>query len=47
METTWKDHLKNKEKYVIISPKSLLDNLDTVKYKDLISYLSIRYWNEP
>ena len=46
METTWKSHLKDKEKYVIISPKDLLINLDKEKYKDLLSYLNIRYWND-
>lgn len=44
MKSTWTSHLKNDEKYVIISPKDFLSNLDSVKYKNLISYLNERYW---
>ena len=46
MKSTWTSHLKNKNKYVIISPKDFLSNLNSEKYKDLISYLNERYWNE-
>lgn len=46
MKSTWTSHLKNKDKYVIISPKDFLSTIDSEKYKDLISYLNKRYWNE-
>lgn len=44
METTWRNCLSNQEKYKIISPKDLLSNLDQTKYKNIISYLSERYY---
>ncbi len=44
METTWKKHLIDKEKYVIISPKDFLVNLNKEKYTDLYNYLNERYW---
>lgn len=46
MEETWRDCLNNQEKYKIITPKDLFANIDNVKYKELIDYLSARYWNE-
>lgn len=45
MEKTWRDHLKNQAKYQIISPEKLLQNIDKNKYKNLVEYLSVRYWN--
>lgn len=44
METTWKNHLVDKNKYVIISPGDFLRNLDVQKYNDLYNYLNERYW---
>ncbi len=44
METTWRSCLVNQEKYKIISPKDLLANIDKIRYKKLINYLSERYW---
>lgn len=45
METTWKSHLKDKTKYIIISPEKLLSNsLDDSKYHELKNYLTERYW---
>ena len=44
METTWKNHLNDINKYVIISPESFLRKLDRKKYNDLITYLTERYW---
>ena len=44
METTWKNHLIDDNKYVIISPKNFLNKLDRKKYKDLLFYLTERYW---
>ncbi|GAB5465060.1 MAG: hypothetical protein Kapaf2KO_04960 [Candidatus Kapaibacteriales bacterium] len=44
MKSTWLNHLIDKDKYIIISPKDFLSNLDPIKYKDLISYLNVRYW---
>lgn len=43
MESTWRLHLKDQSKYVIISPEQLISNIDKDKYKNLIDYLSIRY----
>ena len=45
METTWKNHLIDKNKYIIISPQNFLKNIDTDKYSELYKYLTIRYWN--
>ena len=44
MKTTWREHLQDKSKYKIISPKELLANIDTNKYADLKNYLEKRYW---
>jgi hypothetical protein len=44
METTWRNHLVDKNKYIIISPKELFKNLDIKKYHDLYFYLNERYW---
>ena len=45
METTWKSHLKDKTKYIIISPEKLLSNsLSDSKYSELKDYLTERYW---
>ncbi len=44
METTWKNHLIDKDKYIIISPKNFLGNLNKGKYSDLYNYLNERYW---
>jgi hypothetical protein len=46
MEETWRDHLNEQSKYQIISPEKLLSNIDRIKYKELIDYLSTRYWND-
>ncbi|MDR0941329.1 MAG: hypothetical protein LBM68_03790 [Bacteroidales bacterium] len=45
MKTTWVEHLKDKNKYKIISPEDLLSNLDEAKYKELKNYLALRYWH--
>lgn len=45
--TTWKSHLKNSEKYMIISPEKLLSNcLNDNKYTELENYLIKRYWKK-
>lgn len=44
METTWKNQLVDKSKYIIIDPSKLLSNIDSIKYKSLIDYLKVRYW---
>ena len=46
MESTWRKHLINKKKYQIISPKKNFTNVDKEKYKDLIDYLTERYWKD-
>jgi hypothetical protein len=40
----WKDFLKDKSKFKLISPKDLLQNIDKEKYKELLNYLQTRYW---
>jgi hypothetical protein len=42
----WKNYLKDKTKFKVISPPNLLQNLDVQKYKDLIVYLQTRYWQQ-
>ena len=45
METTWKSHLKDKTKYIIISPEKLVSgSLSDSKYNELKNYLTTRYW---
>jgi hypothetical protein len=46
MLDTWQSCLSDKDKYKLIEPKNLLANIDKAKHKELIDYLSIRYWNE-
>jgi len=41
----WQDNLKDKNKYVIVSPKDFVKNIDHNKYGDLLNYLQERYWN--
>jgi Restriction Endonuclease associating with ARP len=43
METTWRDHLKDQSKYLIITPKKLLSGLNDPKYEELLDYLNTRY----
>ena len=44
METTWRTNLKDQSKYKIIHPKDFLSPINVNQYKELISYLSERYW---
>jgi hypothetical protein len=44
MESTWRSHLKDNAKYIIISPEAFLQNIDKEEYKGLIDYLKVRYW---
>lgn len=46
MESTWRSHLTDQSKYMIISPEQLLSGIDTDRYKGLLDYLSVRYWNK-
>lgn len=43
MEEVWKSCLINPDKYKIITPSSLLANIDKNRYKNLIDYLFLRY----
>jgi hypothetical protein len=43
MEQTWRKHLKDQSKYVIITPSKLLNGIESKKYHDLINYLKTRY----
>lgn len=43
METTWRKQLKNQKKYQIVTPRKLLDGIDSLKYKGLLNYLKTRY----
>lgn len=40
----WKALLKDDKKFEVICPKDLLGKVDAIKYKELLEYLSIRYW---
>ena len=44
METTWRNHLIDQSKYLIITPEKLLTGLNGKTYKKLLEYLKIRYW---
>jgi hypothetical protein len=44
MEDTWRDCLQNQDKYKIITPQDLLQNIDKEKYSELLEYLETRYW---
>jgi hypothetical protein len=46
LRESWLDNLKDKERYVIISPKDFMINIDKNKYSNLLNYLQIRYWND-
>jgi hypothetical protein len=46
LETTWKNQLKDPNKYKIITPESLLNGLNKTKYDDLLKYLTTRYWKD-
>jgi hypothetical protein len=43
METTWRDCLVNQEKYKVITPQHLLQNIDN---PNLMKYLQTRYWQQ-
>lgn len=43
MEHTWRNHLTDQSKYVIISPKKLLSGIDNEKYQNLLKYINGRY----
>ncbi len=44
MERTWRKHLKDQSKYLIISPDKLLHGIDRIKYRGLLDYLKTRYY---
>ena len=47
LEDTWRSRLKDNSKYLIIDPSDLFAPLKgNEKYKDLISYLETRYWDD-
>jgi hypothetical protein len=46
LRESWLDNLKDREKYVIISPKDFMLNIDKNKYSDLLNYLQNRYWDD-
>ncbi len=43
MEETWRNHLHNQSKYMIITPERLLSGINSKTYKNLLEYLEIRY----
>ena len=43
LEEIWKSCLTNPDKYKIITPSSLLANIDKNRYNNLINYLTARY----
>lgn len=44
MESTWRMHLKDQSKYLIITPEILMSGLDMNKFQKMIEYLAARYW---
>jgi hypothetical protein len=46
MEVTWRECINDNNKYSIFSPADFVLPIDHDKYKDLIQYLKIRYWND-
>ena len=44
MKEIWLDTLEDKEKYIVISPKDFIKNIDKNKYGDLLEYIKNRYW---
>jgi hypothetical protein len=44
MKEIWLDTLEDKEKYMVISPKDFIKNIDKNKYGDLLEYIKNRYW---
>lgn len=44
MESTWRNHLQNQSKYIVITPEKLLSGINSKSYKNLLAYLKIRYW---
>lgn len=46
MESTWRKHLKDNSKYIIMTPEFFLKNINKEKYHALINYLRVRYWEE-
>jgi hypothetical protein len=44
MEKTWRNHLSDQSKYLIVSPQNLMKGLNPNKYELLLNYLNVRYW---
>lgn len=44
MEETWRECIKDQNKYRIIEPEILIKNIDSNKYEELNNYLKERYW---
>lgn len=44
MEETWRQHLNDQDKYLIITPEKLLSKINPKKYEKLLNYLKTRYW---
>lgn len=44
MEETWRAHLVDQSKYLIITPEKFLSEIDSEKYEKLLTYLGRRYW---
>lgn len=44
MEETWRQHLNDQNKYLIITPEKLLSKIDHNTHEALINYLKTRYW---
>jgi len=43
MEKTWRKHLKDQSKYLILAPEKLLKGIGSEKYNELLVYLKERY----
>jgi len=44
MEETWRQHLNDPDKYLIITPENLLSKISHKTYGKLLNYLKNRYW---
>jgi len=44
MEETWRQHLNDQTKYLIVTPEKLLSKIDPNRYDELLRYLKTRYW---
>ena len=44
LESTWRDQLRDQNRYWLICPEFLLSRIDSGKYPEVFTYLRTRYW---